>query len=107
MEEKLQFTPKPWVVWSEENSDATLFSVCHVSNEENPFEDDGEHRCVASGKGKTTKEAFANACLVSAAPDLLEALEGIIEIGKRDTTNPKYDGYYESAKKAIDKARHR
>jgi hypothetical protein len=35
---------------------------------------------------------------------LLEALEGIISIGKRDMTNPKYDVYFESAKAAIKKA---
>lgn len=32
---------------------------------------------------------------------LREALQGILEIGKRDMTNPKYDGYFEQAKQAI------
>lgn len=32
---------------------------------------------------------------------LVEALRGIIEIGKRDMSNPKYDGYFESAKEAL------
>ena len=35
---------------------------------------------------------------------LVEALEGIIQIGKRDLSNPKYDGYFEEAKQAIAKA---
>ena len=32
------------------------------------------------------------------------ALRGIIEIGKRDTTNPKYDSYFEEAKRVLQKA---
>lgn len=42
--------------------------------------------------------------LVAAAPLLLEALKGILEIGKRDTTNPKYDGYYDQAREAVNAA---
>ena len=33
--------------------------------------------------------------------DALNALKGIIEIGKRDMSNPKYDGYFEEAKQVI------
>lgn len=36
-----------------------------------------------------------------AADKLAEALQGIIDIGKRDLTNPKYDGYFTSAKEAL------
>jgi hypothetical protein len=32
---------------------------------------------------------------------LRDALQGIIEIGKRDLSNPKYDGYFESARAAL------
>ena len=32
---------------------------------------------------------------------LREALEGILDIGKRDMTNPKYDGYFEAARAAL------
>ena len=46
----------------------------------------------------------ANAHLIAAAPELLEALKGIIEIGKRDMSNQKYDSYFEYAKQAIAKA---
>jgi hypothetical protein len=49
-------------------------------------------------------EACANAQLIAAAPALLEALKGILDIGKRDTSNPKYDGYYQTAREAIAKA---
>lgn len=34
---------------------------------------------------------------------LYNALRGIVEIGKRDMTNPKYDGYFETAKVALAK----
>ncbi len=49
-------------------------------------------------------EAKANARLIAAAPDLLEALRNILEIGKRDTSNPKYDGYFEAARAVLAKA---
>lgn len=32
---------------------------------------------------------------------LREALRGIIEIGKRNMSNPKYDGYFEEARTAL------
>lgn len=32
---------------------------------------------------------------------LHEALEGIIEIGKRSLENPKYDGYFRTAKEVL------
>jgi hypothetical protein len=51
--------------------------------------------------------SVANARLIAAAPELLEALEGIIDIGKRDLTNPKYDGYFRTAREAILKAKGR
>lgn len=31
----------------------------------------------------------------------VEALRGILEIGKRDTTNPKYDAYFDEAREAL------
>jgi len=35
------------------------------------------------------------------AKKLFEALRGIIEIGKRDMSNPKYDGYFDDAEKVL------
>lgn len=46
----------------------------------------------------------ANGLLIAAAPELLEAVTGILGIGKRDMSNPKYDSYFEFAKNIIDKA---
>jgi hypothetical protein len=37
------------------------------------------------------------------AKELEEALRGIIEIGKRDTTNPKYDPFYDYAREVLEK----
>lgn len=59
------------------------------------------HHCV----GSLEEQMEANARLIAAAPDLLAALAGIIEIGKRDLTNPKYDAYFEEARAALKKAR--
>jgi hypothetical protein len=39
--------------------------------------------------------------LTNANARLRECLQGIIDIGKRDMTNPKYDGYFESAQQAL------
>ena len=46
-------------------------------------------------------EGRATAYLIAAAQELLEALKGIIEIGKRNLENPKYDGYFDAARAAI------
>ena len=50
------------------------------------------------------EEAEGNMNLVAAAPELLEALKDIIDIGKRDMSNPKYAGYFDTAREAIAKA---
>ena len=33
---------------------------------------------------------------------LREALQGILDIGKRDMSNPKYDGYFAAAREALE-----
>lgn len=48
--------------------------------------------------------AEANARLIAAAPDLLEALDALLGCGRKDLSNPKYDGYFEAARAAIAKA---
>jgi hypothetical protein len=47
------------------------------------------------------KKMYRYDALASLNAALLEALEALIDVGKRDMTNPKYDGYFESAKQAI------
>lgn len=94
----MKHTPGPWVidanpfeVWISKGPGHGL--VCHCA----PY-------CPPSPNSEQGQEFVANARLIAAAPELLEALKGILEIGKRDTTNPKYDGYYETARAAIAKA---
>ena len=53
----------------------------------------------------TDGRQIANGHLLAAAPDLYEALRGIMEIGKRDLSNPKYDGYFATTRAALAKAR--
>lgn len=33
---------------------------------------------------------------------IISALQGILDIGKRDMSNPKYDGYFTEAKQALE-----
>lgn len=67
---------------------------------------DGELIAEVFGRTSTTNypPAEANARLMAAAPELLAALVGILEIGKRDMSNQKYDGYFDSARAAVAKA---
>lgn len=82
----MSFTPGPWRVG---DAGATVFGP---------------------PTGNPSPETIANvrradnARLIAAAPELLAALRGILEIGKRDMSNPKYDGYFATASDAIAKA---
>lgn len=85
-----QYTPGPWLV-------------------------DGSHiyapdkQIIAQVHNPGSKEAdyplIANRNLMASAPELVEALQQIVDIGKRDLTNPKYDGYFETAIAVLLKAR--
>jgi hypothetical protein len=59
---------------------------------------------VCSAFYMLAKEYQRQLRLAQAAPDLLAALRGILEIGKRDMSNPKYDGYFAVAREAVAKA---
>lgn len=39
--------------------------------------------------------------LIDKLDKVTKALEGILEIGKRDMSNPKYDGYFQTAEQAV------
>jgi len=96
--ETTKHTPGPWKFWDRADPFSALVT------------DDAGIAGIAApivrirGIEMSPEEMRANARLIAAAPDLLEALRGIIEIGKRDLTNPKYDGYFNAALTALQKA---
>lgn len=77
MSESNKFTPGPWILETVQTSSG----ICHKIG---PFPwKDGKqnHACIYAdypGTGAIEKELVANAHLIAAAPDLLEALEGMI-----------------------------
>lgn len=84
-------TPGPWKVEYSEGDEWEVLA--------------GANLPIAYISGWAGRSTEVNARLIAAAPDLLAALAGIIEIGKRDLTNPKYDAYFEEARAALKKAR--
>ena len=83
-------TPGPWKVEYSEGDEWEVLA--------------GANLPIAYISGWAGHSTEVNARLIAAAPDLLAALAGIIEIGKRDLTNPKYDAYFEEARAALKKA---
>ena len=54
-------------------------------------------RCLSAEEELAANRACNLYTWKQQATALREALAGIVEIGKRDTSNPKYDGYFEAA----------
>ena len=88
-----------WRNTSIENEDGRI--VCELDLES--FGDLNENN-----QDKYEQLQRADAELIASAPALRderdrlrEALQGILDIGKRDMTNPKYDGYFEAAEAAL------
>ena len=71
-------TPGPWILFQDQSVrhyagiEAGKLSIVSIGypDELNPIDDSGVH-------GNTEDEALANAYLIAAAPDLLEALENL------------------------------
>ena len=99
------YTPKPWcitgrtlnnnepIVGNERGTVAVVTVRQHC-----------EPGGVTISTKATKKETNANAQLIVASPRLFEALRGILEIGKRNMTNPKYDTYFNEAREALAEA---
>lgn len=84
--------PGPWLNWTNEIVDANHIEVCEIYAR---AEDEGMRRSWT---------ANANARLIAAAPDLLEALQALLgEID--DCSQPDHWEGYEAAKEAIAKAK--
>ena len=88
-----------WRNTSIENEDGRI--VCELDLES--FGDLNENN-----QDKYEQLQRADAELIASAPALRderdrlrEALQGILDIGKRDMTNTKYDGYFEAAEAAL------
>ncbi len=87
-------TPTPWNISQE-----------HYHHFNTIKDKKGNHIANCSGSGHSLEEAQANAFFIVKAVNshekLVEALSSILEIGKRDMSNPKYDGYFENAKQTL------
>ena len=92
-------TPGPWlskeIAWQYDGSHAIVW--CDKSK-------GGEHwrRLDEQCNGRFSAP---DARLLAAAPELLDALVALVELGRKDTSNPKYDGYFDTARAAIAKAK--
>lgn len=58
-------------------------------------------RYQADMRGHLTSVEMQSSKLQARCEILTQALSGIIEIGKRDMSNPKYDSYFEAAKETL------
>lgn len=111
----MNHTPGPWeanhVDWKGEPSQHRVY-ISGDKHENYPDEDDDDQAitwsstgiAIVEGNATSQNVTRANASLIAASPDLLRALERILEIGKRDMSNPKYDGYFNYAREAVAKA---
>jgi hypothetical protein len=92
-------TPGPWTLFQDQSVkhyagiEAGKLSIVSIGYPEliPSMDDSGVH-------GRTEEEALANAYLIAAAPDLLEALEAAVAY-------PLIDSWFETATAAIDKAK--
>ena len=92
-------TPGPWafVAADDISSEHRYISSHWVSG---PFTDESQYRTICDiAKWDTQERQIANAQLIAAAPDLLEALEAVLECGS--TTD---QWWMDKAKAAINKA---
>lgn len=89
-------TPGPWTFTGAAEARAkdgiNLNQIC--------FGDKSRNRvCTVAGHGVSKEENDANARLIAAAPELLEALEGVLRVADRKTVE------FDAARAAIAKAR--
>jgi hypothetical protein len=92
---KMSFTPGPWEIEGEGQDTVGILSV-------------GDNHYIAKLTGWAHSKQDANARLISAAPELLEALKGLVEEVKLSKLNIRKDfsliNAHACATKAIHKA---
>jgi hypothetical protein len=88
-----QHTPGPWVAYDDSNDGKT-----------NRFEIAARGKTVAYIYHSVPEEDLPNAFLIAAAPDLLEALQSLIDMDVAYQRGPKVEDAVEVAKAAIAKA---
>lgn len=84
----MKYKPGPWNAYPYEG-------CVMIANEDGEFIEYPMNGKEFEGEVKATAE------LIAAAPELLETLKGLLELGKKDLSNPKYDGYFVSARAAV------
>lgn len=89
-ERREKFTPGPWV------ADGTTVYADAFKSGRNVY---GAVACLAIGEDDTAFQEIANAHLIAAAPDLYEALEGVLRVADRQTVE------FDAARAALAKAR--
>ena len=94
MEQKAAHTPGPWNC---NRSSASGYDI--VCSENSPTD-----VCVISRRDKTTGEIDANARLIAAAPDLIEALRAVVATEIYLPDHPQRQAAYRNARAAIAKA---
>lgn len=58
-------------------------------------------RCLSAEEELAANRACNRYSWKEQALELHKALTGLVEIGKRDMCNPKYDGYWETARDVL------
>lgn len=96
--EKFKGTPGPWRV-SEKRGD--LIDIRHENNEPGAMSLNLAH---VVARQSWLKEAEANAKLIAAAPELLEALQKMVSKAYKQNWNDAYPEELQSAQAAINKA---
>lgn len=92
--ENFKGTPGPWVAHDDEESMATSVIM-------NDF---GDILCVVGTYMTSFEEDYANANLIAAAPELLEALQRMVSKSHKQNWNDAYPEELQSAQAAINKA---
>lgn len=92
--EKFKGTPGPWVAHDDEESMATSVIIS----------DSLDIIAVVGTYMTSTEEDYANASLIAAAPELLEALQKMVSKAYKQNWNDAYPEEIQSAQAAINKA---